>query len=92
MFLSNIATKMTALLLKKQFTQLKKDFDASEYGGSPFLGISKPVIKAHGSSDARAIKNAVRQAMAYINTGVTEEIAYRAEKYVKRNRVESEKK
>ncbi len=92
LFLSNIATKMTALFMKKQFMQLKKDFDASEYGGSPFLGISKPVIKAHGSSDALAIKNAVRQAVAYIDTGVTEEIARRAEKYVKRKPGDSDER
>lgn len=78
--------------MKKQFMQLKKDFDASEYGGSPFLGISKPVIKAHGSSDALAIKNAVRQAVAYIDTGVTEEIARRAEKYVKRKPGDSDER
>ena len=49
--------------IKKELKQLKDDFDPSETGGSPFLGISKPVIKAHGSSDARAFRNAVRQAM-----------------------------
>ena len=44
---------------------------ASEYGGAPFLGIAKPVFKAHGNSDAAAIKNAIRLAREYIleNTG-----------------------
>ena len=41
---------------------LRRLLDPSEVGGTPFLGISKPVIKAHGSSDALAIQNAVRQA------------------------------
>ncbi|MBR7161139.1 MAG: phosphate--acyl-ACP acyltransferase, partial [Clostridia bacterium] len=53
---------------------LKKRFDAKEYGGAPFLGIAKPVIKAHGNSDAKAVKNAIRQAIAYVNTGVIAEI------------------
>ena len=39
------------------------------------LGISKPVIKAHGSSDAKAIKNAVRQAIEFVKTGINDEIA-----------------
>ena len=53
-------------------------FDTSEHGGAPLLGISKPVIKAHGSSDARAVMNAVRQAVAYTETGVTYDIAAHA--------------
>ena len=44
--------------------------DSSEVGGTALLGISKPVIKAHGSSDAYAIQNAVRQAKQYISSGI----------------------
>lgn len=79
MLYANAATKLSALVLKKELTQFKKDFDASEAGGSPFLGIRKPVIKAHGSSDARAIMNACRQAARFADTGITEEIARRAQ-------------
>ena len=43
-------------------------------GGAPFLGISKPVFKAHGSSDAYAIRSAVKQAIAYVNADVVGEI------------------
>ena len=74
-FLKNLVTKFSAAIIKREFTNFKNQFDASEYGGAPLLGISKPVIKAHGSSDALAIKNAVRQAMNYINTGIIYEIA-----------------
>lgn len=74
-FLKNLITKFSAAIIKKEFTLFKKQFDASEYGGAPLLGISKPVIKAHGSADAVAIKNAVRQAINYINTGIIYEIA-----------------
>lgn len=61
----NIITKLSYLLVKKHIASMKKDFDASEHGGSPILGISKPVIKAHGSSDANAIKNAIAQAVRF---------------------------
>ena len=54
---------------------IKKRFDSSELGGAPILGISKPVIKAHGSSKAKAFKNAIRQAVAYSDTLLTDEIA-----------------
>lgn len=77
MMYANIGTKLSALVLKKELGQLKRDFDASEAGGSPFLGIQKPVIKAHGSSDARAIMNACRQAAAYIDNNVNDEIIRR---------------
>ena len=68
-----LGTIAGAMVLKKA-KGLKKRFDAKEYGGAPFLGIAKPVIKAHGNSDAKAVKNAIRQAIAYVKTGVIEEI------------------
>lgn len=67
--------KLAGAMVLKKAKGLKKRFDAKEYGGAPFLGLAKPVIKAHGNSDARAVKNAIRQAIAYVNTGVIEEIA-----------------
>ena len=82
LFFANMATKMSAILFKKQFDDMKREFDTSEYGGAPFLGIQKPVIKAHGSSDARAIKNAVRQSIAYLESGISEEIGEWAMQYV----------
>ena len=66
---------MSFLAMRGQIMGLKRQFDASEYGGAPLLGLSKPVIKAHGSSDAKAIRNAVRQAINFTKTGVTDEIA-----------------
>ena len=53
---------------------LKKTMDPKEVGGTALLGISKPVIKAHGNSDARAILNAIRQAVMFTKTGVIGEI------------------
>ena len=74
-FLSSVKTKIAALLMKDKLEDLKKILDPSEVGATALLGISKPVIKAHGSSDARAIKNAVRQAVTFVDAGVAEEIA-----------------
>ena len=53
---------VAALLLKKDLMSLKKKMDSEEVGGAPLLGAKCPVIKAHGSSTAKAIKNAIRQA------------------------------
>ncbi len=80
LYKKNIVTKMSAAIIKNEIDKLKSEFDASEYGGAPFLGISKPVIKAHGNSDAHAIKNAVRQAINYYGTGLITDIAKYAQK------------
>ena len=63
LFTKNLLTKISYLLVKGGVADFKKSMDADEYGGAPFLGAAKPVFKAHGSSNARAIKNAIRQAM-----------------------------
>jgi len=63
MFKKNILSKLSAALVMKDIKAFKKMLDYREIGGTPFLGIRKPVIKAHGSSDALAFRNAVRQAM-----------------------------
>lgn len=60
--MKNALTKIAALMLKDGLRTFKKKFDYKEVGGAPFMGIDGIMIKAHGSSDARAIKNAVRQA------------------------------
>lgn len=62
-FAANAGGKLAALLVGRQLSGLKKNFDPAEHGGSPILGIAKPVIKAHGSSDARAFQNAILQAV-----------------------------
>ena len=69
-FKENIITKIGALFVLKQINAFKKKFDYKEYGGAPLLGISKPVIKAHGSSDAKAFKNAIRQAIDFEKSGM----------------------
>ena len=63
MFKKSALSKLAAALVMKDIKAFKKLLDYREIGGTPFLGIRKPVIKAHGSSDALAFRNAVRQAM-----------------------------
>ncbi len=78
---TNLATMVSALTMKEKLNEIKHRFDTSEHGGAPLLGISKPVIKAHGSSDAKAIKNAVRQAINFVKTGLNEDITAFAKAY-----------
>ena len=78
---TNVVTKVSTLTMKEKIKEMKFRFDSSEHGGAPLLGISKPVIKAHGSSDAKAIKNAVRQAIFFVETGINEDISLFAEDY-----------
>ena len=63
MFKKNLLSKLAAALVMKDIKAFKKLMDYREIGGTQFLGIKKPVIKAHGSSDALAFRNAVRQAV-----------------------------
>ena len=68
--LRNFFTKLGALTMKKGVAEFKKSMDYTERGGAPLLGIAKPVIKAHGSSDPKAFMNAVRQAKAFYEQDV----------------------
>lgn len=73
-FLSSTKTKLAAAMVKGELGGLKKALDPGETGGTPFLGISRPVIKAHGSSDARALCNAVLRAKEYAESGFISDI------------------
>ncbi len=71
----NLFNILAALVIKKDLYSLKSMMDSSEVGGAPLLGVRKPVIKAHGSSDAKAIKNAIRQAITFTENGVIDTIS-----------------
>lgn len=71
----NTVTKLAALTLKGGLKEVAKKSDYSEVGGAPLLGCSKPVIKAHGSSNAKAIKNAIHQAIICTENGVIDKIS-----------------
>lgn len=74
MFLKSFKTKIAALLVKSGLDAFKERLDPDTIGGTPFLGLQKPVIKAHGSSKARAIENAVYQAVTAAESGLAAEI------------------
>jgi len=71
---SGILQKIGALLLKPVFKGLKKATDYAEYGGAPLLGVNGCVIISHGKSNSKAIKNAIFQAIKYIENDVTTKI------------------
>ena len=81
-YTANWRTKLSYLMTKDRVRGLKKEFDASEHGGAPLLGLSKPVIKAHGNSDAKAIRNAIRQAVTFIETESIKEFEEAAARFV----------
>ena len=74
MFKKNLLTKLAALLCMDGVKAFKKKMDYRETGGTALIGPNKPVIKAHGSSDARAIYNAIRQAIAFVDSGIIDDI------------------
>ena len=73
-FYKSLKNKLAAAVLKGDLAHMKKMLDVKEVGGTALLGISRPVIKAHGSSDARSILAAVRQAVACVQVDIGQEI------------------
>jgi len=73
-FKKNGATKMGYLFAKSGVMDVRRKTDYREVGGAPLLGTAKPVIKAHGSSDAKAFKNAIRQAYEFVQSNAINEI------------------
>jgi glycerol-3-phosphate acyltransferase PlsX len=72
--MSNLKSKIAAGILKPEFKMIKQQMDYSEYGGAALFGLKAPVIKAHGSSDANAIYNAIRQTREMVSNHVAETI------------------
>lgn len=73
--MSTFRSKIAALLAKKSLYSLKDKMNYDDIGGAPLLGVKKPVIKAHGSSNANAIKNAIRQAKRCAENDVSGKIS-----------------
>ena len=71
-FYRNAVSKLAAAVLKPGLREFKNSIDYSKFGGAPIIGLAKPVVKAHGSSNAEAVRNAVRQAITWSGSGVTE--------------------
>jgi len=74
--------KIGALLIKPALKRFKGRLDSEEHGGAPLLGVNAPMIKAHGSSEARGIKNAIRQARTMVQGDVTGKIREAVEKLI----------
>ena len=79
LFTKNLLTKLAALCCKDGLRDFKKMLDYRETGGTAFVGLKKPVIKAHGSSDRRAIENAVYQAAEAVKADLASRISENAE-------------
>ncbi|MFB1639375.1 phosphate acyltransferase PlsX [Campylobacter sp. MRC_CM3] len=77
----SIFAKLGALMMKPCFKKLKKHMDWQEYGGAPLLGVNGCVIISHGKSDARAIKNAIFQAINFGKSNINTLIENELEKY-----------
>ena len=73
-FYKSFINKLAAAVLKNDLKEMKKSMDVNEVGGTAMIGISKPVIKAHGSSDERSIFAAIRQAVSFVNANVIADI------------------
>jgi glycerol-3-phosphate acyltransferase PlsX len=73
-FTSGTVSKVGALLLSGKMKELKSEFDYSEYGGAPILGVKGAVVKMHGSSNANAVKNTILKGIPYAETNVVQTI------------------
>ena len=73
-FKKNLFSKLCALGIMGGINDMKKQFDYKEYGGAVLLGVKKPVVKAHGSADARTFKNAIKQAVWFLDNNLIDEI------------------
>jgi glycerol-3-phosphate acyltransferase PlsX len=80
MFKKNLLTKLAALLVMPGLNAFKARLDPNKVGGTAFIGISRPVIKAHGASNAEAIENAVGQAVQVAQSGIVEAITANIDK------------
>ncbi|MGN0370530.1 MAG: phosphate acyltransferase PlsX [Butyrivibrio sp.] len=68
--LSSFKGKIGALLVKSSMKKVLKKYDASEYGGAPMIGLNGLVVKSHGSSDAKEIKNSIFQCISFVETDI----------------------
>ncbi|MCK9493301.1 MAG: phosphate acyltransferase, partial [Acholeplasmataceae bacterium] len=78
---SSIGGKIGYLFMRKNLKRFAKRLDASEVGGAMIFGINAPVIKAHGSSDAKAILNAIRQARTFVQADIINKVKDKIKDY-----------
>lgn len=80
--MKNTIGKLGGLLLKRNLTDFKRMLDYTEYGGAPLLGINGLIVKAHGSSNAKAFMNAIKYAQIGIESGLVDEIRQKVSSFV----------
>jgi glycerol-3-phosphate acyltransferase PlsX len=80
--MKNTIGKIGGMLLKKNLSDFKKTIDYTEYGGAPLLGINGLVVKAHGSSNAKAFMNAIKYAQIGIDSNLLQEIRNKVSTFV----------
>ena len=73
-FYASTKNKLAAAVLKNDLTEMKKMMDPNEVGGTALIGISKPVVKAHGSSNEASFFAAIRQAKQFAESGIIDDI------------------
>lgn len=74
-FYKNTKNKLAAAVLKNDLAEMKRSMDVNEVGGTALVGISRPVIKAHGSSNAASFFAAIRQAKQFAESGIIDDIS-----------------
>ena len=72
--MTSLRTKIGALLVKPALKSTLKDFDASEYGGAPLLGLNGLVVKTHGSSTSKEVCNSIIQCVTFKEQQINEKI------------------
>lgn len=85
-FIKDFKNKLASAVLMPDIREMKKHLDYKEYGGAPLIGISKSVFKAHGNSDAKTFKNAIRLAGEYTKRNIVKLIS----ESIKENEVNKE--
>ncbi|MBK5247531.1 MAG: phosphate acyltransferase PlsX, partial [Peptostreptococcaceae bacterium] len=71
-FTTGAKAKIGALLLSDKLVEIKNEFDYSEYGGAPILGVKGAIVKMHGSSNAKAVKNTILKGIPYVENNVVQ--------------------
>jgi glycerol-3-phosphate acyltransferase PlsX len=72
--MSSLRSKIGALLIKPALKETVKTFTTDEYGGAPLLGLNGLVVKTHGSSKAKEIKNSILQCVTFKEQKINEKI------------------
>ena len=85
--------KLGSIFLMDKFKEIKSEFDYTEYGGAPILGVKGPVVKMHGSSNANAVKNTILKGIPFAKenvVGTISEAVFEIEEIIMADELEEE--